>query len=1103
VERLDTGRGLLYIVETIDAFKDCEEVHMRRSACTGLVLSLVLFVISTAAYAFKEDGSSAPTSSPERQSYSQLGPSSALPEKWQTFISKHDVSWSLTWDDYRDIPHRALFSGLVLPGSIDESNVAQACLSFVAENEALFGVRADELETARSLFRGKWYLLFQQTYGGVPVYGGRVHFRVARSGEVLMFGSECYPGISLNVTPSVPEEAAIRTAETSVDFSASEDELLEVKLVVYPGGPEENNGNHLTWLVRMRTKSSPGNWFVFVDAHSNEIVYSENQIRFDDIYGTVTGFMLPEYYDETPVEMPYAHETVTVPGYGSNNSDPAGYYLVTVGPAGDYPVQSMLSGPYVEVINNDGAEALHSDTASTSFPHDWAWTAPGDGLPDEINVYYHVVHVHDWIKGPPFNFSGMDYQMIAEVRYGVNYDNAFYDGRDIHFGEGSNMPGGFRNLALFSDVIYHEYTHGIIDHIYTFGSGDEFGAMHEGFADYMACTQNEDPDVGDGGLVYNGGALRSLKNNRRYPEDFIGEVHNDGLIIGGSMWDLRTYEGATLTDSLWVFALYGEALTFADYLTEVLIADDDNGNLGDGTPHACSIYLAFGNHGIGPGVATIDHTPLRDTEDTLNPYPVVAIITPNLPLNDTIWLSYAVEPDTIFTQVPMDSTGNPDEYEGLIPAQSEGSTIHYYLSVLCMTLPAHAPLESLYTFHVGADTISPSIDHLPLADMPIAGWPATVFSEVTDNIALESVTLEYRRNGMDETPLAMPRIPGTDAYAVKFASAADTGDIFEYRIIAVDSSSASNTAYEPSDMSYHSFQVCFGFFDDMESGQGDWTHAAGGPFGYVDQWHLSQYRNYDPLELWSWKCGGTDSADYANRNHSLLVTPDIDIAAGSVMSFWHWMEAETLDDAEAWDGGLVEISTDGGSNWTQIVPDDGYKFTIVDNPGSPFAAGTPCFSGSFDWRRETFDISSYSGYVQFRFNFGSDGYVVREGWYVDEASVYFCPEPGAMETSRSRRIPLFYRMSEPSPNPFSRSSSLRLELPAKSHVELKVYNAAGQLVRTLVNGTEEPGYTLVNWDGRDDSQREVPNGMYFCRLVCSREGRVFFDKASKVVLLRK
>ena len=59
----------------------------------------------------------------------------------------------------------------------------------------------------------------------------------------------------------------------------------------------------------------------------------------------------------------------------------------------------------------------------------------------------------------------------------------------------------------------------------------------------------------------------------------------------------------------------------------------------------------------------------------------------------------------------------------------------------------------------------------------------------------------------------------------------------------------------------------------------------------------------------------------------------------------------------------------------------------MNKPDSPFAPGTPCFSGHHDWREEVFDLSAFSGNVSIRFRFGSDGYVTDQGWFIDDLMV--------------------------------------------------------------------------------------------------------------------
>jgi hypothetical protein len=178
-----------------------------------------------------------------------------------------------------------------------------------------------------------------------------------------------------------------------------------------------------------------------------------------------------------------------------------------------------------------------------------------------------------------------------------------------------------------------------------------------------------------------------------------------------------------------------------------------------------------------------------------------------------------------------------------------------------------------------------------------------------------------------------------------------------------------------------------GFNDDMESGVGRWTHEAVGD-AYEDHWHLSGEKSY--LGSHSWKYGDTGSGTYFHYENGALVSPEVLLAKNSALTFWHWIEAEEYNTTRAWDGAVVEISLDEGNSWEQLTPLNGYPFTIWDNApsaGSPFAAGTPCFSGSHDWQQEQFDLSVYSGLVSFRFRFGSDQYTEREGWYIDDIKI--------------------------------------------------------------------------------------------------------------------
>jgi hypothetical protein len=68
------------------------------------------------------------------------------------------------------------------------------------------------------------------------------------------------------------------------------------------------------------------------------------------------------------------------------------------------------------------------------------------------------------------------------------------------------------------------------------------------------------------------------------------------------------------------------------------------------------------------------------------------------------------------------------------------------------------------------------------------------------------------------------------------------------------------------------------------------------------------------------------------------------------------------------------------------------------------------------------------------------------------------------------------------PNPFRSSTLISFALPREEYVRLCVYDVAGRLVRTLVDGGMQTGNHAVEWNGRDESNRSVGSGIYFFKL---------------------
>jgi Leucine-rich repeat (LRR) protein len=94
-------------------------------------------------------------------------------------------------------------------------------------------------------------------------------------------------------------------------------------------------------------------------------------------------------------------------------------------------------------------------------------------------------------------------------------------------------------------------------------------------------------------------------------------------------------------------------------------------------------------------------------------------------------------------------------------------------------------------------------------------------------------------------------------------------------------------------------------------------------------------------------------------------------------------------------------------------------------------------------------------------------------------------------------LPETFDLQQNYPNPFNPSTTIRYDLPSDSNVKLQIFNSAGQLVTTLVNGYEAAGYRTALWNGRNRYGNAVASGVYFYRIEAGS-----FVQSRKMLLLK-
>jgi large repetitive protein len=155
-------------------------------------------------------------------------------------------------------------------------------------------------------------------------------------------------------------------------------------------------------------------------------------------------------------------------------------------------------------------------------------------------------------------------------------------------------------------------------------------------------------------------------------------------------------------------------------------------------------------------------------------------------------------------------------------------------------------------------------------------------------------------------------------------------------------------------------------------GTADWTRATSfGPF--TAHWH---------------------GPDAGHRTDTSLVSPPLAAGAGPVsFTFKHRFAFESSGGSD-FDGGVIEVSSDGGSTWVDAdtVGDTNYTGTITDTSGNPLAnrfAYTGTSAGHPSFNTQTVDLgTTFAGQtIRVRFRVGTDAAAAGGGWDVDDLSL--------------------------------------------------------------------------------------------------------------------
>jgi cysteine-rich repeat protein len=530
---------------------------------------------------------------------------------WQQFVARGGT-WQASWDAATKVPSRIWGSGIAAPGSSASADVAAAWaravlaahLDLLAPGAAI----ADFVVVSNQLAGDVRVVGLAQRHGGLRVIGGQVSFRF-KNDRLFVIGSEALPDVRV-AAPRRAGSAAQRSALAVRARDATVRDLgLAAATVVSSGAPAilPLVGDSAVLGFRVVTPvdvdgGAAGRWTVYAGDDGEPVAraplrqYATGTLYYDAI----------TRYPGTPrFKVPARKARITVNGLAMT-ADADG--VVTWSPDATAAVLTTATGETVAVVNKSGVAAGAELTLAPGS--ETLWTDESALVDAQIQGFVHTLIAKDYVRSHLADLEFLAQPLVVNV----NLDdecNAYYDGESINFFRSSDRC---QNTALLADVIYHEFGHALHHAALVEGVGRMDGALSEGMADFLAASITDDPGMGRG-FFRDDEALRHIDEPTTeaiWPRD-IGEIHTTGIIFAGTMWDLRKAfiaelgdeAGVALVNRLYLAAIR-TSTNIPSTLIEILAADDDDGDLTNGTPHECTIKSVFMKHGMHTTTGVID-----------------------------------------------------------------------------------------------------------------------------------------------------------------------------------------------------------------------------------------------------------------------------------------------------------------------------------------------------------------------------------------------------------------------------------------------------------------------------------------------------------------
>ncbi|HOX70752.1 MAG: pre-peptidase C-terminal domain-containing protein [Dokdonella sp.] len=398
---------------------------------------------------------------------------------------------------------------------------------------------------------GTTHYRYQQMFRGIPVWGEHVVVSEDGAGRLKSLFGRSVDGLAADVplrAPLISNASAFSIAKNLALGNKQATMRIENQSSVQMIFVDDNDVAHLSYVVSFFADNKPSADSKHVEAQPT---------RPFVIVDAQTGLVLKQWDGLTTADI----------GTGPGGNAKTGQY--NWGSGGNYGFLDVTQSGTTCTMNNTDVKSVNLNGSTGSSTTAYSYTCPNNtykainGAYSPINDAHYFGGVIQDMYSSYIGVKALTFQLVMRTHYGSQYENAFWDGSTMSFGDGKTT---FYPLVSV-DVAGHEVSHGFTEQHSNLTYSGQSGGMNEAFSDmggeateyYWKGTNDflVGPEIfkGSGALRYmanppqDGG---SIDNAANYTSSL--DVHYSSGVYNKAFYKLATTAGWNTPSAFKVFA---------------------------------------------------------------------------------------------------------------------------------------------------------------------------------------------------------------------------------------------------------------------------------------------------------------------------------------------------------------------------------------------------------------------------------------------------------------------------------------------------------------------------------------------------------------------